>query len=168
MRQDVRELSTWFVRRAAPLPLVAVPDYGFDTTKSPHYVPQSAGLGMGYRWTAGHATVDWARVALRVPAGCGIGTPLLVKGLIYGTVTSESIIVKAYKGLRNATDAVTFDTSNSTEQSSIAVAASLVEVTIAAITPTAGNQIVVIAFRPRTTADAHVTQDKVLLSVWLQ
>jgi hypothetical protein len=91
-----------------------------------------------------------------------------VRGLIVGTATSETIIITCYKASWAAGDAAAFDTANSTEQASIAVAATYVVVTIATITPVAAGDVITLAFRPRTVADGNVTQFKGIESIWLE
>lgn len=157
------ELSTWFLSRAAPLPLVALPDYGNETTRSPAYTRAP----MGMTWRAADATQDYARIAFKLPAGLDPARPLIVRGLMFGTAVSENIIIKTSSTSLSVGDSTAFSTSNNTEQSSIAIAANLVEVTIVTITPAAAGDTIMLAFRPRTTGDANVTQNKTLLNLWL-
>jgi hypothetical protein len=144
-----------------PHNLTPIPDGGFGTTTSPYWV--NSGIATTLLWVAAHGTQNYARVAFRAPSR----TQLTIKALMTGTSTSEAIIIKTYKSSLRAGETPAWDTSNSTEQSSIAVATTLVEVTIASITPAAAGDVIVLGFRPRTTADGNVTSDKAIHAVYV-
>jgi hypothetical protein len=158
---DIQRGRTWYLRKAAPLHLSPVPDNWTNAAAtSPIWAPTTSALGLRLYWRAVDTTHNWARVSFPLPAGCSPLTPILVQGLIIGTATAESIIIKTYKASLAAGDGSTFDTSNATEQASISIAATYQWVTLASITPVAAGDVIALAFRPRTVADANCVQDK--------
>jgi hypothetical protein len=168
---EIQRLRAWFLTKAAPLPLFAVPDnWNNAASASPIWEGGVAfgGAAAAIVWRPADTTQGWARLSFKVPAGCSPQTPLRVRGLIIGTATSENIIITCYKSSFAPGDTIAWDTANSTEQTSIAVAGTYVTVTIATITPVTAGDVIGLAFRPRTPADATVTQNKVLEAVWLE
>jgi hypothetical protein len=165
---DIQRGRTWYLRRLAPLPFTTImPDNWTNAASTSPVWAVLTGHGAVIQWRAADATQNFCRVNFRIPAGTSPQTPLLVQGLLMGTATAESIIIKCSKGSIAAGDSVGFDVANSTEQASISIAATWTVVTIAAITPAAAGDLIQIAFRPRTVADANCVQDKILGGLWL-
>lgn len=147
-----------------PLTLTIVPRYPTSTSSSPAY--NSGAAGNTIRWTGGHATQDLAYISFITPKWAeGART---VKALIVGTATPENIIIKTSRTNGTAAGSTPgFGTSNSEEQSTVSVAGTYVEVTIAAVTLTAG-EVCNLGFRPRTPADGAVVETKEFLTAWLE
>jgi hypothetical protein len=147
-----------------PFPLDFMPPrYAVSTTQSPAL--NFGNQGSSLRWTGGQATQDKGSIQFMCPRGLeGART---IKAMIIGTSTAEDIIIKTDKVSSAAGGAGTFTTTNSTEQTTINVGASLVIVTLASVTLVAG-QVYKIAFKPRTPADANIAQTKDFLAAWIE